>query len=105
VACGNAVLGAGSAVPVTGLARRAGLGGLAGRHVKAPTGKGADPAGKVMAIVAGMAMGADPIDDLGVVRAGFLAPRRVGGFNHDRPILADCAAPVWRRPPRRSSAD
>jgi hypothetical protein len=64
------LLPAAGAVPVMELARRVGLPGLAKQHVRVPTDKGANPGGKVMAIVAGMAMGADSIDDLGVVRAG-----------------------------------
>jgi hypothetical protein len=64
------LLAAGGAVPVMGLAGRAGLADLTRNHVKVPTDKGANADAKVMAIVAGMVMGADSINDLGVVRAG-----------------------------------
>ncbi|MDR2566461.1 MAG: IS1380 family transposase [Bifidobacteriaceae bacterium] len=72
------LLPAAGVLPVMSLAREAGLAGLAERHVKVPTDKGARPGAKVMAVVAGMAMGADSIDDLDVVRAGAMS--EVAGF-------------------------
>lgn len=53
-----------------------------------PTDKGANPAGKVAAIVAGMLTGADSIDDLDIARYGGLrslfssvyAPLTLGSF-------------------------
>jgi hypothetical protein len=65
-------------VPVMALAQRAGLGALAGEHVR-PTGLcGANPAVKVPGIAAGMAGGADSIDDLGLLRHGAM-PALFGG--------------------------
>jgi hypothetical protein len=75
-------------VPVMALAQRAGLGGLAGAHVR-PAGRcGASPAVKVPAIVAGMIGGADSIDDLDLLRHGAMpalfggvrAPSTLGSF-------------------------
>jgi hypothetical protein len=61
-------------VPVMALAERAGLSELVGEKVEitnAPIpSTGANPAGKVAAIVTGMAAGADSIDDLDVIRHG-----------------------------------
>ena len=75
-------------VPVMALAQRAGLGDLAGAHVR-PAGRcGANPAVKVPGIVAGMAGGADSIDDLDLLRHGAMpalfggvrAPSTLGSF-------------------------
>ena len=71
-------------VPVMALAQRAGLGALAGEHVR-PVGLcGANPAVKV----AGMVGGADSIDDLDLLRHGAMpslfggvrAPSTLGSF-------------------------
>jgi hypothetical protein len=79
-------------VPVMGLAERTGLSQLIGDRVRFKTSRvasaGANPAGKVTAIIAGMAAGADCIDDLDVVRAGGMrrlfggvyAPATLGQF-------------------------
>lgn len=79
-------------VPVMCVAERAGLSDLVADKVKI-TGEpvastGANPAGKVTSIVAGMAAGADSIDDLDVIRhggmkrlfAGVYAPSTLGSF-------------------------
>jgi Transposase DDE domain group 1 len=70
---GNLVSFAGLA-PVLGLAERAGLGELVAERVRFKTTKlasaGVNPAGKLTGIVAGMAAGADCIDDLDVIRCG-----------------------------------
>ena len=79
-------------VPVMNLAERAGLSELVTDTVKitnepAPS-TGANPAGKVTSIVAGMAAGADSIDDLDVIRhggmkslfGGVYAPSTLGSF-------------------------
>ncbi len=79
-------------VPVMALAERAGLSELVADKVKI-TGEpvpstGANPPGKVAAIVAGMAAGADCFDDLDVIRtggmkrlfAGVYAPSTLGSF-------------------------
>jgi hypothetical protein len=61
-------------VPVLELAEQAGLSGLLGEHVRFTDERvasgAANPAGKLTSIIAGMAAGADSIDDLGLVRAG-----------------------------------
>ena len=60
--------------PVLALAERAGLSGLVVERVQFKTTKlasaGANPAGKLTGIIAGMAAGADCIDDLDVIRSG-----------------------------------
>lgn len=74
--------------PVLRLAERAGLDRLVGQHV-APSGTdGANPAAKVSSIVAGMASGADSINDLDALRhggmdklfTGIRAPSTLGSF-------------------------
>ncbi|HYA51140.1 MAG TPA: IS1380 family transposase [Streptosporangiaceae bacterium] len=75
-------------VPVMALAERAGLGGLAGEHVRIARPCGVNPQVKVPSIVAGMAGGADSIDDLGLLRHGAMgalfgglrAPSTLGSF-------------------------
>ncbi|MCW2540008.1 MAG: family transposase [Frankiales bacterium] len=61
-------------IPVMALAEQAGLSGLIGTRVRFRSTRvvsaGVNPAGKLTSIVAGMAVGADCIDDLDVVRAG-----------------------------------
>lgn len=68
-------------VPVMALAERAGLSQLLTQRVKIETTRvrsaGVNPAGKITSIVAGMAAGADSIDDLGVIRSGGM-PRLFG---------------------------
>jgi hypothetical protein len=65
-------------VPLVGLAQSAGLRDLADTHMSVPTDKGANAGLKVMSLVAGMAAGADSIDDMAILRHGGM--RRV--FNH-----------------------
>ena len=75
-------------VPVMALAQRAGLGGLAGEHVRIARPCGVNPQVKVPGIVAGMVGGADSIDDLGLLRHGAMgalfggirAPSTLGSF-------------------------
>ena len=57
-------------VPVMALAERAGLGGLVAEHVRPGGGCGVNAHLKVPCLVAGMAAGADSIDDMGVLRHG-----------------------------------
>ena len=79
-------------VPVMSLAERAGLSGLVDEHVAIndpliPS-TGANPAGKITSIIAGMVAGADSIDDLDLIRhggmsrlfGGVYAPSTVGSF-------------------------
>jgi hypothetical protein len=65
-------------VPVMRLAQDAGLYELASRHMRVPGPAGANAAAKIGSIVAGMAAGADSIDDLDVVRHGAM-PRLFSG--------------------------
>jgi len=79
-------------VPVMALAEQTGLSELIGEKVRFTSTRvasaAANPAGKVSAIVAGMAAGADSIDDLDVIRSGGMkrlfgavyAPATLGQF-------------------------
>lgn len=78
-------------VPLLRLAERAGLHDIAEHHIRLPAtagSAGAHPAAKIASIVAGMCVGADSIDDLGVLRHGALprlftgirAPSTLGSF-------------------------
>ena len=75
-------------VPVMRLAQDVGLHDAVADRVSLPTDKGANPAGKVATIVAGMLAGADSIDDLDVARhggmrslfTGVYAPSTLGSF-------------------------
>jgi hypothetical protein len=75
-------------VPVMGLAARCGLADLAGQHVRIGRPGGVNAAVKVGCLVAGMAAGADSIDDLDVLRHGAMgllfggvrAPSTLGTF-------------------------
>jgi len=60
----------GGLVPVTALAERAGLPGLLAEHVRPGGECGVNAPLKVGCLVAGMAAGADSIDDMGVLRHG-----------------------------------
>lgn len=79
-------------VPVMALAERAGLSELVKRRVMFRSTRvrsaGSNPAGKITSIIAGMAAGADSIDDLDVIRTGGMprlfaevyAPATLGQF-------------------------
>jgi hypothetical protein len=75
-------------VPVMRLARQAGLYNAVDARVRLPTDKGANAAGKIATIVAGMLAGADSIDDLDIARHGGMcslfssvyAPSTLGSF-------------------------
>ena len=75
-------------VPLMALARRAGLLQLADERLTVPTDKGANPGLKLSSLVAGMAAGADSIDDMALLRhAGMgrvfdhrYAPSTLGSF-------------------------
>lgn len=75
-------------VPVLGLAERAGLFALSREHVSVGGPCGANAEAKIGCLVAGMAAGADSIDDLDVLRhgamsevfAGVRAPSTLGSF-------------------------
>jgi hypothetical protein len=75
-------------VPVMALAQRAGLGDLAGEHVRIGRPCGVNAPAKIGCLVAGMIAGADSIDDMGLLRHGALpalfggvrAPSTLGSF-------------------------
>jgi hypothetical protein len=75
-------------VPAVALAQRAGLAGLASRHLTVPGGPGVAAGAKVTALVAGMLAGADTITDMDLLRhggmprlfAGVRAPSTLGTF-------------------------
>ncbi|GAA2617312.1 IS1380-like element ISMsm10 family transposase [Dactylosporangium fulvum] len=75
-------------VPVMGLAERVDLAGLVTARVRPDLSTGSNPGGKAAAVVAGMAAGADSIDDLDVLRhggmaalfGGVYAPSTLGSF-------------------------
>ncbi|NMR21732.1 IS1380 family transposase [Cellulomonas fimi] len=75
-------------VPLMALARRAGLRELADERLSVPTDKGANAGLKLSSLVAGMAAGADSIDDMALLRHGAMgkiftgayAPSTLGSF-------------------------
>jgi Transposase DDE domain group 1 len=75
-------------VPVMSLAERAGLHALVRRHLRITAKTGVHPEVKVACLVAGMAAGADSIDDMDLLRhgamtdlfAGVRAPSTLGSF-------------------------
>jgi hypothetical protein len=75
-------------VPVMALAQRCGLADLAGEHVRLTSRTGVNPGLKIPCLVAGMAAGADSIDDMDVLRHGAMgalfggirAPSTLGSF-------------------------
>jgi hypothetical protein len=66
-------------VPVMALAERAGLGDLAGEHVRIGRPCGVNAQVKVPCLVAGMIAGADSIEDMGLLRHGAM-PALFGGI-------------------------
>jgi hypothetical protein len=75
-------------VPLMALAGRAGLRELADQRLSVPTDKGANAGLKISSLVAGMAAGADSIDDMALLRHGGMgkvftagyAPSTLGSF-------------------------
>lgn len=75
-------------VPLMALAEAAGLHALGDEHLSVPTDKGSNAGAKLASLVAGMAAGADSIDDMGVLRHGAMgkvfdrpyAPSTLGSF-------------------------
>ena len=82
------LVSAAGVVPVMRLAEDAGLSRLAGEHVTVPGDKGANAAGKLFSLIAGMVCGADSIDDMNLLRHGGMpslfgrvyAPSTLGSF-------------------------
>ena len=75
-------------VPLMRLAEQAGLGRLGDERLTVPTDKGANAGRKLASLVAGMAAGADSIDDMALLRHGAMgkifhrpyAPSTLGSF-------------------------
>lgn len=67
-------------VPALGLAESAGLRDLADEHLTVPTDKGANAGLKVCSLVAGMAAGADSIDDMALLRHGGMGRAFTGAY-------------------------
>jgi len=75
-------------IPLMALAGKAGLRELADQRMSVPTDKGANPGLKLCSLVAGMAAGADSIDDMALLRHGGMgrvftgayAPSTLGSF-------------------------
>ena len=81
-------------VPVMALAERAGLGDLVAAHVRPGGPCGVNPAVKVPCLVAGMAAGADSIDDLDVLRHGAMS-RLFGGLRAPSTLGSHLRAYTW----------
>ncbi len=89
-------------VPVMGLAERAGLAALAREHVQIAGRGGVNAEAKIGCLVAGMAAGADSIDDMDVLRHGAMSELFAGSGR--RPRWGRSCAPSpgatsgsWRR--------
>jgi hypothetical protein len=82
------LVSAGGLVPVLALAESAELRDLAEKHLSVPTDTGANAGLKVASLVGGMVAGADPIDDMALLRHGGMgkvfawayAPSTLGSF-------------------------
>jgi len=74
------LVSAGGLVPVLALADRAGLRRLAEEQLTVPSDKGAHVGAKVTALVAGMVVGADSIEDMNLVRHGGMARLFTGTY-------------------------
>jgi Transposase DDE domain group 1 len=81
-------------VPVMALAQRAGLGDLAGEHVRIARPCGVNPHLKVSCLVAGMIAGADSIEDMGLLRHGAL-PALFGGVRAPSTLGSFLRAFTW----------
>ena len=81
-------------VPVMALAERAGLGELTARHVRPGGPCGVNPAVKVACLVAGMAAGADSIDDLDLLRHGAMS-QLFGGIRAPSTLGSHLRAYTW----------
>jgi hypothetical protein len=81
-------------VPVVALAQRAGLDDLVARHVRPGGPCGVNPAVKVPCLVAGMAAGADSIDDLDLLRHGAMT-RLFGGIRAPSTLGSHLRSCTW----------
>jgi hypothetical protein len=81
-------------VPVMALAQRAGLGGLVAEHVQPGGECGVNAHLKVPCLVAGMAAGADSIDDMGLLRHGAM-PALFGGIRAPSTLGSHLRTYTW----------
>ena len=81
-------------VPVMALAQRAGLGDLAAERVRPGGGCGVNAAVKVGCLVAGMAAGADSIDDMDLLRHGAM-PALSGGIRAPSTLGSHLRSYTW----------
>src|SRR6266496_5951172 len=81
-------------VPVMSLAERAGLGGLVRRYVQITAKTGVCPDVKVASLVAGMAAGADSIDDMDLLRHGAM-PALSGGIRAPSTLGSHLRCYTW----------
>jgi hypothetical protein len=81
-------------VPVMALAERAGLAALVAAHVQPGGECGANAHLKVACLVAGMAAGADSIDDMGLLRRGAM-PALSGGIRAPSTLGSHLRAYTW----------
>jgi hypothetical protein len=81
-------------VPVMALAQRAGLGDLAGENVRIARPCGVNAQLKVSCLVAGMAAGADSIDDMDLLRHGAM-PALFGGIRAPSTLGSFLRAFTW----------
>jgi hypothetical protein len=81
-------------VPVMALAQRAGLAGLVAAHVRPGGPCGVNPQLKIPCLVAGMAAGADSIDDMGLLRHGAL-PGLFGGIRAPSTLGSHLRSFTW----------
>ena len=89
-------------VPVMALAQRAGLGELVAEHVAPGGGCGVNAPLKVACLAAGMAAGADSIDDMDLLRHGamtslFGASGRRPRWGRTCAVIPGGTSPSWRR--------
>ena len=89
-------------VPVMALAQRAGLGDLAAEHVRIARPCGVNAPVKIACLAAGMAAGADSIDDMDLLRHGAMSTLS-GGVGRRPRSAGTCAltpgatSASWRR--------
>jgi hypothetical protein len=81
-------------VPVMALAQRAGLAGLAGAHVRPGGPCGVNAQLKIPCLVAGMAAGADSIDDMDLLRHGAM-PYLFGGIRAPSTLGSHLRSFTW----------
>jgi hypothetical protein len=81
-------------VPVMALAQQAGLGDLVAGHVRPGGACGVNAAVKVSCLVAGMAAGADSIDDMDLLRHGAM-PALFGGIRAPSTLGSHLRCYTW----------